>query len=199
MTGGIDRFAPALGLPEISRTALKGFNKIYGNFANKPQYLFRGNPVSIYATGSALRSQTSVRGVPLRTGTYVIVPNEHLKYLVDEKLENYELRRGLIVPQGTTTLQARDRGLTTLPRITYATIDVTVKAAPASCGGGGQAQPAAEPTPAAPDGREHRQRPLRPPAAAAGGKAGAVNNVRSVRLEARPSFENKALLFGALR
>ena len=177
ITGGVDRFAPALGLPEISRTALKAFNKVYSNFANRPQYLFRGNPVSVYATGAALRAQSSLRGVPLRSGTYVIVPNDHLKYLANEKLENYELSRGgLIVPQGTTTLQARDRGLTTMPQITYATIDVTVKAVPASCGAArttpaaadtpapGAAQPAANtpargtappttPTPATPAGR----------------------------------------------
>jgi hypothetical protein len=151
ITGGIDRFAPALGLPEISRTALKAFNKVYSNFASRPQYLFRGNPVSVYATGAALRAQSSsLRGIPLRSGTYVIVPNDHLKYLANEKLENYELNRGLIVPQGTTTLQARDRGLTTMPQITYASIDVTVKAVQASCGTARTGQAAAEPATARP-------------------------------------------------
>jgi hypothetical protein len=143
ITGGVDKFAPALGLPEISKTALRAFNRVYASFAERPQFIFKGNPVAIYATGAALRSQSSSRGVPLKTGTYVMLPNEHLKYLGDEKLENYEIRRGLIVPRGTTTIQARDRALTTLPNITYATLDVTVKPTSTGCNqrGGAQAQP----------------------------------------------------------
>jgi len=139
----IGRFAPVLGLPAISMIALQSFNEFYGMFHNKPEYLFQSNPVPVFATASALKGSTASRGLPLRTGTYVLVPIVHAPQLTPEKLEAFELKQGLIVPRNTTAVNVYSAAVAALPAVTYATLDVTVKPAQLPCGARAEKPPSA--------------------------------------------------------
>lgn len=129
----IGRWTPVFGLPGISTTALQSFNQFYGYFHSKPQYLFRSNPVPVFATANSLKAGTSSHGLPLQTGSYVLVPIDQSGELTDDKLKTFELNQGYIVPKGTPSQLVHNVAKDTLKTVTYATIDVTVKPAALPC------------------------------------------------------------------
>jgi hypothetical protein len=134
----IGRFAPVLGLPAVSLTALQSFNQLYGAIHNKPEYLLQSNPVPVFATAAAFKQSGSSRGLPLRSGTYIMVPVAQAGELTDDTLAKLELKQGLIVPKNTAAVKVYDAALEVLPKVSYATIDVIVKPVQVSCGGAGK-------------------------------------------------------------
>jgi hypothetical protein len=134
MSKEVGRFAPALGLPGITVTALQSFNQFYGAIQSQPEYLFRSNPVPIFATAAAARMGPRSSGIPLRSGTYVLVPIDQASALPDAKLSTLELKRGLLVPKNTDSRDVFDAAQAELPNVTYATMDVIVKSAQLPCG-----------------------------------------------------------------
>jgi hypothetical protein len=151
ITKEVDRFAPVLGLPGISTAALQSFNAFYGALHSSPEYLFKSNPVPVFATASAMTGTVASRGLPLRSGTYMLVPVAHAQTLSSDRLSPFDLSQGLLVPKNTPTNQVQMAALTTLPEITYATIDVNVKPCQAtSASRSGQAGTPGS-APAAPD------------------------------------------------
>ena len=129
----VGRFAPVLGLPGISTIALQSFNEFYGAFHSRPEYLFRSNPVPVFATASAAKQGPISNGLPLRTGTYILVPMAHAHELTDAKLATLELKQGLLVPKGTDTVAVRKAAEDALRGVTYATIDLVVKPVQLPC------------------------------------------------------------------
>ncbi len=123
----VGKFVPVLGLPGITTVALDSFNHFYGAMHNRPEYLFRMNPVPIFATAAALTSSGASRGLPLRTGSYVLVPVAHVPQLTSGVLQGLELKQGFIVPKNTLSTQLYEAAESTLPHVTYATVDVGVK------------------------------------------------------------------------
>jgi hypothetical protein len=123
----LGKFVPILGLPGLTTVALDSFNRFYAVLHNRPEHLFRMNPVPVFATASALTSSGASRGIPLRTGTYVLVPVAHARELTGNVLDELELKQGLIVPRNTPSTQLYDAAAATLPRVTYATMDVGVQ------------------------------------------------------------------------
>lgn len=135
LTKEVSRWAPVLGLPGISLTALQSFNAFYGIFHTRPEYLFQSNPVPIFGTQSALKASGSDRVLPLRTGTYVLVPMAHADKLTTDKLQTYELKQGLIVPKNTAAVDVYKAAGSLEPDVTYATIEAVVKPSQSSCAG----------------------------------------------------------------
>jgi hypothetical protein len=129
----VGRFAPVLGLPGVSVTALQSFNQLYGAFHDKPEYLLQSNPVPVFATAAAFKQSGSSRGLPLRSGTYVMVPVAQAGELTDDTLAKLELKQGLIVPKNTAAVKVYDAALEILPNVSYATIDVMVKPVQVPC------------------------------------------------------------------
>ncbi len=129
----IGRWTPVFGLPAVSTTALQSFNQFYGYFHSKPQYLFRSNPVPVFGTATSLKAGAASHGLPLRTGSYVLVPVEHCHELTDDRLKTLELNQGYLVPKGTDSQLVRDVAKNDLKTVTYATLDVTVKPAQLPC------------------------------------------------------------------
>ncbi len=176
LTGEIDRFAPALGLPEISKVALGSFNKVYGALHQDAQSIFKMNPIQVFATSAAMGNRVS-RGLPLRSGTYVLVPNQHVATLTPEEMDSVELKQGLLVPKNTPSMSLPEAAKSTFRNITYTTIDVVVKPAqvPNGCGGSGGGAPqrgagtpqrgAAPPASAPPAQPPAQSAPAAPPAA----------------------------------
>lgn len=120
-------FVPVLGLPGITTVALDSFNRLYGLMHNRPEYLFRMHPVPVFATASALTSSGASRGLPLRTGSYVLVPVSHAPQLTSSVLAGLELKQGFIVPRKTPSTELFDAAQAVLPHVTYATVDVGVR------------------------------------------------------------------------
>jgi hypothetical protein len=129
----IGRFSPVFGLPAISTTALQSFNQFYGAFHSKPEYLFRSNPVPVFGTANAVKQGAASHGLPLRTGSYVLVPVAQASELTDERLNALELKQGYLVPKNTPSALVHDAAMNELPGVTYATLDVTVKAVQLPC------------------------------------------------------------------
>jgi len=121
------KFVPVLSLPGITAVALDSFNHLYAALHNRPEYLFRMNPVPVFATASALTSSGASRGLPLRTGSYVLVPVAHASQLTSEVLRGLELKQGFIVPKGTPATRLYETAEATLPNVTYATVDIGVR------------------------------------------------------------------------
>jgi hypothetical protein len=140
LTKEVDRFAPALGLPEISRTALQAFNTVYGSLNDNVEHLFKCNPIPVFATSASMRASGGSRALPLRTGTYVLIPVAHMRRLEQKDLDACEVKAGLLVPRNTPSIEVHAAALRTLPAVTYATIDVNVRPAPLACGTGPRGQ-----------------------------------------------------------
>jgi hypothetical protein len=133
LTKEVGRFSPVFSLPAVSTIALQSFNQFYGAFHNKPEYLFRSPLVPIYATASARKQGAISRGLPLRTGTYLLVPVEHASELSGSTLERLTLEQGFLVPKGTAAQDVPRVAEKVLPTVTYATIDVNVRAVKLPC------------------------------------------------------------------
>jgi hypothetical protein len=138
LTKEIGRFAPVLGLPGVSVTALQSFNQLYGALHNRPEYLLQSNPVPVFATAAAAKQSGSSRGLPLRSGTYIMVPVAQAGELTDDTLAKLELKQGLIVPKNTAAVKVYEAALDVLPKVSYATIDVVVKPVKVACGDTGR-------------------------------------------------------------
>jgi hypothetical protein len=130
----VGRFAPVFGFPGVTTTALQSFNAFYGAFQSRPEHLFQSNPVPVFATASALQSAGTSRSLPIRSGTYVLVPLAHADQLTADRLEGLELRQGLIVPKGTPSVALYNAAGQTLPGVTYATLDLRVRPSQPPCG-----------------------------------------------------------------
>lgn len=134
LTKEIGRFAPVFSLPGIAMSGLQSFNAFYGAVHTKPEYLFKSNPVPVYATRAALESSATSRRLPLKTGTYVLVPYSDAETLA-ASLPDMVLNQGYMVPKNlTSSVAVKDVALQELENVTYTTIDVTVKSAQLPCG-----------------------------------------------------------------
>jgi hypothetical protein len=127
----VGKFAPFIALPAISVVALNSFNAFYGALHDMPMSLFKGAPVAFYGTSAALQASGSTKGVPLRTGTYILVPNADATKLPDDRLRTLDLQNGYLVPKGTDPIDVYKVAPSALPDVTYATLQVSVKAASA--------------------------------------------------------------------
>lgn len=87
----------------------------------------------VFGTQSALKAAASNRGLPLRTGTYVLVPLAHADQMTADRLQAFELRQGLIVPKSTPAIELFNAAGTVMPNVTYATIEVVVRPAIVPC------------------------------------------------------------------
>jgi hypothetical protein len=93
----------------------------------------------VFATAAAFKQSGSSRGLPLRSGAYIMVPVAQAGELTDDTLAKLELKQGLIVPKNTAAVKVYDAALEVLPKVSYATIDVIVKPLQVPCGGAGKA------------------------------------------------------------
>jgi hypothetical protein len=129
-TKEVGRFAPVLGLPGFAMTGLQSFNEIYAAYRNPPEHVFHSNPVPVLATASAVKVATLSNAIPLRSGSYVLVPVGQAHELTEARLKDLELRQGFLVPKNTPSQAVRRAADEALPNVTYATMDLSVKAVP---------------------------------------------------------------------
>jgi len=138
----VNRFAPVLGLPAISTTALNSFCTLYGSLEQRTTFLLNGFPQQAYTTRGARASSTTTAGLNLVPGDYVLVPHVYAAQL-EPHFQNLELRQGFLVPKGSSTnASIYDLAGKLTPDVTYITANLKLSPmseageTPAGSGGG---------------------------------------------------------------
>jgi hypothetical protein len=120
----INRFAPILGLPAISTTALSSFCTLYGSLEQRTTFLLNGFPQQAYATRGARASSTTSAGLNMIQGDYVLVPHVYASQL-EPYFDKLELRQGFLVAKGASTNSSiYDLAGKLSPDITYVTANL---------------------------------------------------------------------------
>ena len=126
----VGRFAPILGLPAISTTALSSFCTLYGSLEQRTTFLLNGFPQQAYTTRGARASANTSAGLNLVPGDYVLVPHVYAAQL-EPYFQKVELRQGFLVPKGSTTNSSiYDLAGKFTPDVTY--ISANLKLSPVS-------------------------------------------------------------------
>lgn len=127
LTTEVNRFAPVLGLPAISMTALKGFCSLYGAFEQRTTFLLNSFPQLAFATQAAREEATTGAGLNLVSGDYILVPHAYTTQLTPF-LDKLELRQGYLVskdaPSNTSIF---DLATNLKPDITYLSANIVLK------------------------------------------------------------------------
>jgi hypothetical protein len=127
LTTEVNRFAPVLGLPAISMTALKGFCSLYGAFEQRTTFLLNSFPQLAFATQAAREEATTGAGLNLVSGDYILVPHSYTAQLTPY-LDKLELRQGYLVskdaPSNTSVF---DLATSLKPDITYLSANILLK------------------------------------------------------------------------
>ena len=132
LVGGLNQFAPLIGLPGIAMTALQSFNALYGAIHALPVQIIKSNPQRVFATRDAVQktgSPESVSGLMLNSGTYVLIPANRAP--APDQLKNLHVIQGRVVPQDVKReAQGPDvdaAAAETLPGVTYVTFEIEVQ------------------------------------------------------------------------
>jgi len=127
LTTEINRFAPVLGLPAISMTALKSFCTLYGALEQRTTFLLNSYPQRAFATRLARAEAQTQQGFNLVPGDYVLVPHAYTADLAPH-FDNLELRQGYLVPKNSpATSSVYDLAMALKPDITYVTATIGLK------------------------------------------------------------------------
>src|SRR5271157_318652 len=126
ITNEAGRFAPILGLPAISVSALRAFTGFYGYFQPSTEFVFNSVPTRVLATATALKSTGGSRGLPLVPGNYVMVPRDQIRAFA-AAMSDHELRQGYVVPKGTPATKVYETALAAVPDVTYVTVNVGLR------------------------------------------------------------------------
>jgi hypothetical protein len=123
-------FSPMIGLPGITMSALQSFNNLYGILHSKPVHIIQSNPVRVFATQEAVQktgaSGSSVTGIKLQSGTYILMPAGQMPPL--DQLKKLTVKQGRVVPP-EASLQELDEAAADaeqLKDVTYVTFDIEV-------------------------------------------------------------------------
>lgn len=127
ITSAVGKFAPIIGLPAISITALQGFSSLYGAFEQRTTFLLNSFPQLAFATQQARQAAITQQGFNLVSGDYVLVPHAYTAQLTPA-LDNLELRQGYLVTKGApTNTSIYDLALAAKPDITYLSATIGLK------------------------------------------------------------------------
>jgi hypothetical protein len=123
----VGRFAPLIGLPAISVTALNGFCNLYGAMEQRTTFLLNSMPRPAYATQLARQMSQTSQGLNLVAGDYVLVPNSFSAELTPY-LDKLDLQQGYLVPKGSpSSASVYDLAAALKPDITYLSASIGLK------------------------------------------------------------------------
>lgn len=124
----VGRFAPVLGLPAISTTALSSFCTFYGSLEQRTTFLLNGFPQQAFATRGARAQAQTTNGFNLVAGDYVLVPHVYAAQL-EPYFDKLELRQGFLVQKGASTNSSvYDLASKVSPDVTYVSANLKVAA-----------------------------------------------------------------------
>jgi len=173
----VGRFAPLIGLPAISVTALNGFCTLYGAMEQRTTFLLNSMPRPAYATQLARQLAQTSQGLNLVPGDYVLVPNSFSAELTPY-LDKLDLQQGYLVPKGSpSSASVYDLAAALKPDITYLSASIGLKplaagaAAPAPASTSRWSFPSS-PKPAASDSGSDSSTPAPAKASTGSGKSG---------------------------
>lgn len=119
---------PLLGMPAIALTALKAVDKMLGyvQSAESSTWLLKSASKPVYAT-KAGQDQAGTDAIRLRTGTYLVMPENHLSKFGAAR-NGLEIRNGgYVVPQKTDSFQVIDAAQQAIPDVTYLAVSVSAQ------------------------------------------------------------------------
>lgn len=132
----VGKFAPVLGLPAISTTALNSFCSLYGSLEQRTTFLLNGFPQQAFTTRGARAEAQTTNGINLVPGDYVLVPHLYAAQL-EPYFDKLELRQGFLVAKGSKAdASIYDLANKLSPDITY--VSANLKLAPLSDEGGAE-------------------------------------------------------------
>jgi len=127
ITTEVNRFAPVLGLPAISMTALKGFCTLYGAFEQRTTFLLNSYPQLAFATQAAREEAQTGSGLNLVSGDYILVPHSYTAQLTPF-MDKLELRQGYLVSKDApSNSSVFDLATSLKPDITYLSANINLK------------------------------------------------------------------------
>lgn len=133
----VGRFAPVLGLPQISTTALNSFCTLYGSLEQRTTFLLNGFPQPAYTTRGARADAGPSQGFNLIAGDYILVPHLYADQL-QPFLDKLEVREGFLVPKGSSTnTSVYDLATKLTPDITYVTANIKLSPVSDAAGSSG--------------------------------------------------------------
>jgi hypothetical protein len=124
----VGRFAPILGLPAISTTALSSFCTLYGSLEQRTTFLLNGFPQQAYTTRGARADAQTTNGINLVAGDYILLPHLYSAQL-EPFFDKLELRQGFLVTKGSKTdASIYDLATKLTPDVTYVSANVKLAA-----------------------------------------------------------------------
>jgi len=153
ITKEVGRFAPLLGLPAISLTALNAFCVVYGAIEKRTTFLLNSKPSQAYVTREARKKATSKLGINMLAGDYILVPQKHSSAMAPY-FDRLEFKQGyLIEKKASGTKSLFDQAESAPPDVSYISVNVKIEpliqqgpgdsAAPAGAAKTSSAKPAA--------------------------------------------------------
>ena len=117
----------SLGLPGIAETALKAVDGLVGFLQSRESsdWLLQSVNIPFFGT-KAGRARIPGRALPLKTGDYIVLAEEHASALIGHK--DLELVDGLLVPRRTTGRNLSAVAAEVLPQISYLCFSVSTPA-----------------------------------------------------------------------
>lgn len=146
VTKEVGHFAPLLGLPAISLTALNAFCMVYGALEKRTTFLLNSKPVQAYVTRQARQRAASKLGINMLAGDYILVAQKHSSAMA-AYFDRLDFKQGYLIEKGAgDTKSLFDLAENTPPDVSY--VSVNVKVDPliqggASADSGGSATPPA--------------------------------------------------------
>jgi hypothetical protein len=119
-----------MGLPAMAITALTTVDRVVAGLTRdaNSEWLFQSSDTYLYSTKQA-RDAFEGSKLRLKQGMYVVLPSDQLAAF-NQQRSKLIVKDGLIVPAGTTSLDAYDAAKEAIPAVTYLTIGVSLKTHP---------------------------------------------------------------------
>jgi hypothetical protein len=123
--GGI--VSPFMSLPAMSLPALKAFTDLYSKLEQQTTFLLNSTLTPAIASKQALTdADRAVTYIPLISGDYILVPQEHVGILGDH-LDKLDFTQGYLIDKGASkNIPLEDRAKSSVQDVTYVTMRLAV-------------------------------------------------------------------------
>ena len=99
LTKEVGKFAPLLGLPAISLTALDAFSKVYGALEKRTSFLLKCNAVQAYVTKDARKRAKTKLGMNMLAGDYILMQQRHSSEM-KPYFDKLDFKQGYLLEKG---------------------------------------------------------------------------------------------------
>jgi hypothetical protein len=119
-------YLPMLSFPIVGSAGLAGIKALVGSLqaqGGQQQWILQGPPMDVTATVDG--SKASPDALRLRSGSYIVIPQEHASAIKDQ-LGKLKIMNGFLVPKEATALDVFDAAPQTAQAVSYISLQVGV-------------------------------------------------------------------------